>query len=75
MPQNTLDALNPAPDDSDFDEIPTGIIRKKRSEPEPVRPEIEEAKRLLHIMSKNHKIYWPFEDPVDPEKLNVPDYF
>lgn len=62
--------------DSEYEPYPTSFIpRKPRTEPEPVRPEIEEAKRLIHILSKNHKIVWPFTEPVDPKTLNVPDYF
>jgi hypothetical protein len=35
---------------------------------------LTEARRLLHILSKSHKISWPFQDPVDAEGLHIPEY-
>lgn len=37
-------------------------------------PAIEEAKRLIHVLSKNRKLVWPFDEPVDPVALRIPDY-
>lgn len=61
-------------EDSESEELPI-IPRKRRNiELPPPRPELEEAKRLMHILSKNSKITWPFEDPVDPIALDIPEY-
>jgi Bromodomain len=61
-------------EDSEIDEEITVIVKKKRTEPPPLLPEVEDAKRLLHVLFKNPKLIWPFEDPVDPVSLNIPDY-
>ena len=61
-------------EESDYDEELPVVIKKKRSEPPPLVPEVEDAKRLLHVLFKNPKLIWPFEDPVDPVSLNIPDY-
>lgn len=37
-------------------------------------PATEEAKRLIHVLSKNRKLVWPFDEPVDPVALRIPDY-
>lgn len=50
------------------------VVKKKRAEPPPLVPEVEDAKRLLHVLFKNPKLVWPFEEPVDPISLNIPDY-
>jgi len=59
-------------EESEPDELP--IIKKKRGDPVPLIPEVEEAKRLLHVLLKNRKKVWPFEEPVDPITLGIPDY-
>ena len=61
-------------EESDFDDELPIVTKKKRSEPPPLVPEVEDAKRLLHVLFKNPKLIWPFEDPVDPISLNIPDY-
>lgn len=61
-------------EESDYDDEVRLIIKKKRVEPPPLIPEIEDAKRLLHVLFKNPKLIWPFEEPVDPVTLNIPDY-
>ena len=61
-------------EESEYDEELPVVIKKKRAEPPPLVPEIEDAKRLLHVLFKNPKLIWPFEEPVDPITLNIPDY-
>ena len=61
-------------EESDYDEELPVVTKKKRSEPPQLVPEVEDAKRLLHVLFKNPKLIWPFEDPVDPISLNIPDY-
>lgn len=61
-------------EESDYDEELPLVAKKKRSEPPPLVPEVEDAKRLLHVLFKNPKLIWPFEEPVDPISLNIPDY-
>jgi hypothetical protein len=61
-------------EESEYDEELPVVIKKKRSEPPPLVPEVEDAKRLLHVLFKNPKLTWPFEEPVDPVSLNIPDY-
>lgn len=61
-------------EESEFEEEAPVVVKKKRAEPPPLVPEVEDAKRLLHVLFKNPKLIWPFEEPVDPVSLNIPDY-
>jgi hypothetical protein len=61
-------------EESEFEDYSQVIVKKKRPEPPPLVPEIEDAKRLLHVLFKNPRLIWPFEEPVDPVTLNIPDY-
>ena len=61
-------------EDSEFEDFTQVIVKKKRPEPPPLVPEVEDAKRLLHVLFKNPRLIWPFEEPVDPITLNIPDY-
>ena len=60
--------------DSDYEEDIQVVVKKKRPEPPPLVPEVEDAKRLLHVLFKNPRLIWPFEEPVDPIGLSIPDY-
>ena len=61
-------------EDSESEELAFIPHKRRNIELPSPRPELEEAKRLMHILSKNSKITWPFEEPVDPVALDIPDY-
>mmetsp|Transcript_13731 Transcript_13731/g.25899 ORF Transcript_13731/g.25899 Transcript_13731/m.25899 type:complete len:284 (-) Transcript_13731:15-866(-) len=67
-----------AADDSDYnsEDLDIDFMDRPNKRPQKKTDEqlLNEAKRLLHILSKTHKISWPFQDPVDAEGLNIPDY-
>jgi hypothetical protein len=52
------------------EEQPNTHSSKRTGSPTIPNPSVEEAKRLLHVLSKSRKIVWPFEEPVE----NIPGY-
>ena len=52
--------------DSEVEESTPPHLKSMRGvSPPEIHPGVEEAKRLLHVLSKNQKIVWPFEEPVE----------